>query len=59
MDVFEKTCDACHKKFKILITTQSVPGCKEKEEVWCPYCHHFNGYVMTSGEVKIEKMEGE
>ena len=59
MDVYEKICEECHRKFRILSTTQNVPGCIAKEEVWCPYCHHLNGYFMNSGELKIEKIEGE
>jgi len=35
----------------------NVPGGKEKEELFCPYCHEENGYRMTSGFVNTYKIE--
>ncbi len=54
------TCknEGCGKEFLVRIPTDSVPGCKEKEEVTCPYCHTVNGTRMTSEKVFTYKIEG-
>lgn len=51
------TCSECGMRFRVQVTTTNVPGCKEKEEVDCPYCHSNNGYRMTSGFVKTFKID--
>lgn len=53
------TCKDCEKEFLVRVTTMNVPGCKEKEEIYCPYCHSENGYRMTSGFVYTYKIEKE
>lgn len=59
MEQYEMTCEKCGKKFKVQVTTMNVPGGKDKEEIWCPYCHAENGYRMTSGFVNTFKIEDE
>ena len=52
-------CKKCGKEFEVHVTTMNVPGGKDKEEIFCPYCHEENGYRMTSGFVYTFKKEGE
>lgn len=44
-------CEKCGKKFRVEVTTMGVAGGKDREEIFCPYCGHLNGYRMTSGFV--------
>ena len=57
MENYSKTCKHCKKDFDIEVSSMNVPGCKEKEEIICPYCHEENGYRMTSGFVRTKKKE--
>lgn len=50
------TCSECGRRFRVQVTTMNVPGGKEREEVYCPYCHSNNGYRMTSGFVYTFKI---
>lgn len=59
MEQYEMTCEQCKRKFRVEVTTMNVPGGKEKEEIWCPYCNHLNGYRMTSGFVHTYKLDEE
>lgn len=33
------------------------PGGKDKEDITCPYCGNVVGTKMTSGYIKVEKIE--
>ncbi|MBQ0076228.1 MAG: hypothetical protein KBS69_03750 [Bacteroidales bacterium] len=57
MEEYKQQCTECGKTFIVRVTTDNVPGCKEKEEVICPYCHTEVGYRMTSGFVYTYKHE--
>ncbi|MBO5728623.1 MAG: hypothetical protein J6R43_02155 [Paludibacteraceae bacterium] len=57
MENYIKTCSKCGKKFQVQVTTMNVPGGKEKEEIFCPYCGSEEGYRMTSGFVYTYKLE--
>lgn len=59
MEEYTMTCknEECGKEFLVRIPTDSVPGCKEKEEVTCPYCRTVNGTRMTSERVYALKIE--
>jgi len=57
MEFYSMTCEHCGKEFDVKVTTDNVPGCKDKEEIICPYCHEENGYRMTSGFVYTKKKE--
>lgn len=46
-----RTCNECGKQFEVRNEGDMFPGCKEKEEICCPYCHANNGSLMTSGRV--------
>ena len=59
MEDYKMTCEKCGKEFRVQVTTMNVPGCKEKEEIYCPYCYAENGYRMTSGFVYTYKLDGE
>ena len=59
MEEYEMTCKDCKKKFLVRVYTMNVPGCKDKEEISCPYCKSENGYRMTSGYVDTYKIENE
>ena len=50
------TCKKCGREFRVLVTTMNVPGGKDKEEIFCPYCGEENGYRMTSGFVYTYKI---
>lgn len=56
MEEYTKKCEFCGREFRVQVTTMNVPGCKEKEEIICPYCHEENGYRMTSGFVYTYKI---
>lgn len=36
---FIATCPKCEKQFMVYETEQT-PGCRDKEELICPYCKH-------------------
>ena len=57
MEEYNMKCEFCEKEFRVRVTTMNVPGCKEKEEIECPYCHEENGYRMTSGFVNTYKID--
>lgn len=57
MEEYTMKCSNCGKEFLAQVTTMNVPGGKEKEERFCPYCHEENGYRMTSGFVNTYKIE--
>jgi len=42
------TCDNCNKKLRIE-ENDTMPGCREMEEVYCPNCHKEVAKVFTSG----------
>ena len=44
-----RTCSQCGKQFEVRNEGDMFPGGKEKEEIYCPYCHTYNGSIMTSG----------
>lgn len=57
MEDYIMTCSKCGKEFRVVVTTMGVPGGKDKEEIFCPYCHSEEGYRMTSGFVYTHKIE--
>lgn len=57
MEDYKMTCSDCGREFGVRVSTMNVPGCKSKEEIFCPYCNHENGYRMTSGFVETYKIE--
>ena len=56
MEDYKMTCKKCEREFRVQVTTMNVPGGKEKEEIFCPYCGVENGYRMTSGFVYTYKI---
>lgn len=57
MEEYKQSCDVCERTFLVQVSTMNVPGGKEREEVYCPYCHALNGYRMTSGFVRTFKID--
>lgn len=55
MEEYCMKCRDCGRDFIVRITTMGCPGCKEKEEIECPYCHSINGTRMTDGFVETFK----
>ncbi len=45
-------CKSCGKEFDYEVYGDTYPGCKDREEIECPYCGEINAYEMTSGFVK-------
>lgn len=45
-------CQKCSKKFHFNVTDMNVPGGKEREYLYCPYCKAVNGSHITSGFVE-------
>lgn len=57
MEEYKMDCSECKNTFIVQVTTMNVPGGKDKEEIYCPYCHAYNGYRMTSGFVYTHKID--
>lgn len=51
------TCSFCGKKFRWVEKDDIYPGCKEMEDLYCPYCSTVNSSWMTSGSIRSYKME--
>ena len=51
------TCEKCGKKFNFEVTNMHVPGGKEREYIYCPYCNQTNGSEVTSGFIHSYKLE--
>lgn len=49
-------CPNCGKEFQVQEFPMGVPGGKEREEYYCPYCHKEAGYITTDGYVKTSKI---
>jgi transposase-like protein len=43
------TCQKCGKDFNYEVTDMKVPGGKDREYIYCPYCKEINGSEVTSG----------
>ncbi|QIK50634.1 hypothetical protein G7058_00280 [Jeotgalibaca porci] len=54
-----ETCKECGKEFTYNHHGDIYPGGKEREYIYCPYCHATNGSKMTSGFVNSYKIEEE
>jgi len=52
-----RTCKKCGKTYVVYNDGDHFPGGKEKEDIYCPWCHHFEGTLITSGSVRVEKVE--
>lgn len=50
-------CKSCKKKFLYQVFDMRVPGGKDREYIYCPYCHQENGSVITSGWIETYKIE--
>lgn len=42
------TCENCNSKLRIY-ENDTMPGCREMEEVFCPICKEVVAKVFTSG----------
>ncbi len=50
-------CEECLKEFEYKVTSMNVPGGKDRECIYCPYCGEENGSHATSGFVYTYKIE--
>ena len=48
-------CTKCNQSFWCQVTSMNVPGGKDREYIYCPYCNSVNGSVITSGFVYTYK----
>ncbi len=54
---YDTKCSHCGKPYHVQEAPMGVPGGKDKEEIFCPWCHQIDGYMMTDGFVRTEKIE--
>jgi hypothetical protein len=47
----ENTCNNCLRKFIVGENKLPMPGTKDFESVYCPYCKTYNGDVFINGNV--------
>jgi hypothetical protein len=52
-------CKKCGKEFRYVVTDMGVPGGKDREYIYCPYCGETNGSEVTSGFIHTYKIEEE
>lgn len=45
MEEYSMKCGKCGKEFLVQVTTMNVPGGKDKEVIYCPYCGEKVGLV--------------
>lgn len=57
MDVI--VCKKCGKKYGYEIYGPSYPGCKDREEAFCPYCGEVGYSTMTSRFISVTKIEND
>lgn len=49
---FKMRCPKCSAYLRINETGELAPGCREREEAYCPKCHYEVYSTMTSGFVR-------
>ena len=54
----KNTCVNCGKEFVVEENQLSMPGTKDFESVFCPYCEFYNGEVFINGIAQTRKIEG-
>lgn len=57
MDKDTMVCINCSEEFEVKVYGTVYPGCKEREEIICPYYSAENGAIMTSQFVKTRKLK--
>lgn len=50
-------CEKCGKEFYYEVHHMNVPGGKDREYIFCPYCKETNDSVVTDGWVSIYTAE--
>lgn len=58
-DRFKRRCPSCGAYLIITETDDRCPGCKEREEAYCPRCHKEVYSTMTSGFVNVAEITEE
>lgn len=53
------TCKSCGRKYGYVVSDMKVPGGKERECAYCPYCKSEGPSVVTSGWITTYKLEDE
>lgn len=52
-------CKSCKNEFSYQVCDMRVPGGKDREYIFCPYCGQENGSEITSGWITTYKMGDE
>lgn len=52
----KNTCSNCGKDFILKENKLPMPGTKDLESVFCPYCKVYNGEVILNGTAYTEKI---
>ena len=50
-------CKKCEKLFNYEDREWGIPGGKERQYIYCPYCNHVNGSEITNGWIFTYKIE--
>ncbi len=51
------TCSKCGKDFILTENKLPMPGTKDFESVFCPYCKAYNGEVFLNGLAHTRKID--
>jgi hypothetical protein len=53
----KSACSKCGKDFIIYEDELNMPGTKDLESVFCPYCNTYNGEVFINGIARTRKID--
>lgn len=53
----KNTCSKCGKDFIVNEHELAMPGTKDLESVFCPYCEAYNGEVFINGTAYAQKID--
>jgi hypothetical protein len=51
----KNTCSNCNQDFIVYEYPLAMPGTKDLESVYCPYCETYNGEVFINGLALTKK----
>ena len=52
-------CENCSKKYGYIVADMKVPGGKEREYAYCPYCKAEGPSAITSGWITTYELDQE
>jgi DNA-directed RNA polymerase subunit RPC12/RpoP len=53
----KNTCSDCKKDYIVSEQELPMPGTKDLESVYCPYCSAYNGEVFINGLASTRKID--